>query len=67
MEVHFCIEEIKEVTRESDSNKSLGPDGFYMRFFKVSWNTIKKDLVVCMNQFYALLNCLKQLLQVSFL
>jgi hypothetical protein len=48
----FSLEEIKEVVRSSDGNKSPGPDGFNFAFVKKFWDLLKGDLRTLFDQFH---------------
>ncbi|MCH88921.1 transposon TX1 putative protein, partial [Trifolium medium] len=48
----FIVDEIKEAVWSCDGNKSLGPDGFNLNFFKSCWNVLEKDIVDFMNEFH---------------
>jgi hypothetical protein len=52
LEVGFLEEEIRIVVFDSDGNKSSGPDGFNGEFFKASWEVIKGDLKIFVDEFY---------------
>jgi hypothetical protein len=40
----FSLEEIEEVVRLSDGNKSPGPDGFNFSFLKNFWSLLKDEV-----------------------
>jgi hypothetical protein len=48
----FTVDEIKEAVWSCDGNKSPGPDGFNLNFFKSCWNVLEKDIVDFMNEFH---------------
>jgi len=50
---HFSIKEIEVVVKESDGNKSSGPDGFNFAFFKEFWYLLKHEIRIMFDQFYA--------------
>ncbi|MCH98078.1 transposon TX1 putative protein [Trifolium medium] len=50
--VPFSLEEIEHVVKESDGNKSPGPDGFNFAFLKNCWNIVKVDIWKMFEQFY---------------
>lgn len=50
---HFTLEEIKRVVFDLGGDKVLGPDGFLMQFFKISWEMINGDLLKLYEDFYA--------------
>lgn len=49
----FLEEELVRVVKESDGNKSPGPDGFNFAFFKEFWYLIKDEVRIMLDQFYA--------------
>ena len=49
----FSLAEIEVVVKESDGNKSLGPDGFNFTFFKEFWYLLKHEVRMMFDQFYA--------------
>ena len=46
------LDEVKQATFSIDLNKTLGPDGFGVGFFKKYWHLIKKDLFNCILEFF---------------
>jgi hypothetical protein len=48
----FMLEEIEEVVKQSDGNKSPGPDGFNFAFVKKFWELLKGDVRVMFDQFH---------------
>jgi hypothetical protein len=48
----FTMEEIEEVVRCSDGNKSPGPDGFNFAFLKKFWGMLKSDIRIMFDQFH---------------
>lgn len=48
----FLEEELVRVVKESDGNKSPGPDGFNFAFFKEFWYLIKDEVRIMFDQFY---------------
>ncbi|CAN1315223.1 LINE-1 retrotransposable element ORF2 protein [Linum perenne] len=40
----LTLEEIETVVKSCEGNKSPGPDGFSMEFFKRNWETVKHDV-----------------------
>jgi len=48
----FSLEEIELVVKESDGNKSPGPDGFNFAFFKQFWYLIKNEVIIFFDQFH---------------
>lgn len=51
LEKDFEEKEIKEAIWGCGRNKSPGPDGFTIEFFKTHWEIVKSDLVVAYNEF----------------
>jgi hypothetical protein len=49
----FAREEIEVVVKESDGNKSPGPDGFNFAFVKDFWYLIKDEVRMLFDQFHA--------------
>lgn len=47
----FSVEEVKEVIWESDGNKSPGPDGFNLNFYKGCWDVVERDVMNFFNEF----------------
>jgi len=45
-------EEVKAVTFKMSSNKSPGPDGYTVEFFKPAWPIIGEDVVVAVQSFF---------------
>jgi hypothetical protein len=50
----FSLEEIFEVVKESDGNKSPGPDGFNFSFLKTCWDLIKGEVRIMFDQFHGI-------------
>lgn len=48
----FSLEEIECVVKESDGNKSPGPDGFNFAFLKQFWYLIKHEVRIFFDQFH---------------
>jgi hypothetical protein len=48
----FTLDEIEEVVRLSDGNKSPGPDGFNFSFFKKCWGMLKDEIRIMFDQFH---------------
>jgi hypothetical protein len=48
----FNMEEIEAVVKESDGNKSLGPDGFNFAFIKEFWSLMKGEVRILFDQFH---------------
>ncbi|XP_057793132.1 uncharacterized protein LOC131009741 [Salvia miltiorrhiza] len=49
----FSESEIKEAIWSCDGDKSPGPDGFNLKFWKASWEIIKKDFLKVMTEFHS--------------
>lgn len=49
----FTGEEIEVVVKESDGNKSSGPDGFNFAFFKRFWYLMKDEVRIMFDQLHA--------------
>jgi hypothetical protein len=49
---NFTLEEIEEVVKTSDGNKSPGPDGFNFAFLKRFWGLLGGDIRTMFNQFH---------------
>jgi len=58
----FSAEEIKGVVKDSDGNKSPGPDDFNFAFFKRFWYLLKDEVRTFFDQFHANEVILKSLL-----
>ncbi|XP_058742110.1 uncharacterized protein LOC131614557 [Vicia villosa] len=52
LEVLFSLEEIKNIVWLSDCDKSPGPDGFPLGFFKKTWSFVKNELLSFVQEFY---------------
>ncbi|XP_071713069.1 uncharacterized protein [Rutidosis leptorrhynchoides] len=52
LELPFSEEEIWGAVNECASNKSPGPDGFNLRFYKKFWAIIKEDLIAAVHGFW---------------
>ncbi|PNX97198.1 cysteine-rich receptor-like protein kinase, partial [Trifolium pratense] len=48
----FGEEEVREVIWNCDGNKSPGPDGFNLNFFKDCWSMVKSDILDFLNEFH---------------
>lgn len=46
LEKPFTVEEVKHVVDRFGVNKSPGPDGFTLQFYKDAWEVIKDDLML---------------------
>ncbi|XP_058761431.1 uncharacterized protein LOC131634822 [Vicia villosa] len=53
LEKPFSEKEIKEAIWSCDGNKSPGPDGFSLEFFKRFWFLLKEDLMKLCNDFFS--------------
>ena len=45
-------EEIFQVVREMDGDKSLGPDGFSMAYYHHCWRVVEKDVLAVFEESY---------------
>jgi len=54
LEVPFMGEEMEEVVKESDGNKSSGPDGFNFAFIKRFWYLMNNEVRIMFDQFHAI-------------
>ena len=45
-------EEISEVLASLGTTKALGPDGFTTIFYKKYWHVVRKDVLICIEQFF---------------
>ncbi|MCH80924.1 LINE-1 reverse transcriptase like [Trifolium medium] len=45
-------EEVKDVIWSCDGNKSPGPDGFNLNFFKACWSIVKDDVMAFLREFH---------------
>ncbi|MCH87170.1 LINE-1 reverse transcriptase like, partial [Trifolium medium] len=50
----FSMEEIEVVVKESDGNKSPGPDGFNFAFVKALWSIMKGEIRIMFDQFHGI-------------
>jgi hypothetical protein len=50
--VPFSMEEIEAVVKDSDGNKSPGPDGFNFTFIKEFWGLMRGEFRIMFDQFY---------------
>jgi hypothetical protein len=50
----FELAEIESVVKESDGNKSPGPDGFNFAFIKAIWNICKGEIRIMFDQFHGI-------------
>jgi hypothetical protein len=48
----FSLEEIERVVKQSDGNKSPGPDSFNFAFIKKFWELLKGDINTMFDQFH---------------
>ncbi|MCI18625.1 transposon TX1 putative protein, partial [Trifolium medium] len=58
----FSMEEIEEVVKRSDGNKSPGPDGFNFSFIKSFWYLLKGEVRILFDQFHGNASLPKSLL-----
>ncbi|MCH79823.1 LINE-1 reverse transcriptase like [Trifolium medium] len=52
--VPFSMDEIHLVVKESDGNKSPGPDGFNFAFIKHCWDILKGEIRIMFDQFHGI-------------
>ncbi|XP_026430550.1 uncharacterized protein LOC113327589 [Papaver somniferum] len=52
MKREFSEEEVFDVIKHMGKNKSPGPDGFYLEFYKKCWHIIKDDFMKMMVEFH---------------
>lgn len=52
MEREFSKEEVFDVIKKMGNNKSPGPDGFSLEFYKKCWHIIKEDFMKMMVEFH---------------
>src|SRR4051812_14532869 len=52
LERPFPEEEVKAAVWDCNSNKSAGPDGYSLEFFKNCWRFIKMDVISFVEDFY---------------
>ena len=50
LEVDFTEDEIWSAIKELPADKSPGPDGFSLRFYRSCWGIIKQDFMLAINQ-----------------
>ncbi|CAJ2677955.1 unnamed protein product [Trifolium pratense] len=48
----FEEEEVKDTIWDCDGNKSPGPDGFNLNFFKACWTIVKNDVMAFLREFH---------------
>lgn len=53
MECPFLEIGVKDVVWDCDGNKTLGPGGFTLEFFKNQWETVKKDVMKFISDFHS--------------
>lgn len=63
----FTEEEVKDAVWSCNGSKIAGPDGFSFSFFHKYWETIKKDVVRFMEDFYSKPSLTKAASMTSFL
>ncbi|GJW37623.1 hypothetical protein Tco_0060543 [Tanacetum coccineum] len=44
--------EIKDALFSIDDNKASGPNGYFSKFFKASWNVVRQDLCSVVKEFF---------------
>jgi hypothetical protein len=49
----FEEEEVRDIIWSCDGNKSPGPDGFNLNFFKACWTIVKSDVMAFLLEFHA--------------
>jgi len=52
LEQDFEEQEVWEVVREMNGDKTPGPDGFSMAFFHKCWGVLKKDIMAVFSEFH---------------
>lgn len=52
LEESFRLEDLKSVVWEGVKDKSPGPDGFNLSFFKACWDIVKGDLIRTVDGFH---------------
>lgn len=52
LESSFSLEDLKGVIWDGDGDKSLGPDGFNMCFYRACWDIVKGDLLKMVDEFF---------------
>ncbi|XP_071687115.1 uncharacterized protein [Rutidosis leptorrhynchoides] len=52
LERQFSIEEVGSVIKDFDGNKTPGPDGFSLQFFKKGWHFLEDNVMDMFNQFH---------------
>jgi hypothetical protein len=50
----FGMEEIEEVVKDCEGNKSPGPDGFNFAFIKAMWSLFKGEIRIMFDQFHGI-------------
>ncbi|GAU49942.1 hypothetical protein TSUD_408370 [Trifolium subterraneum] len=48
----FVEEEVRDIIWSCDGNKSPGPDGFNLNFFKACWSIVKDDVMAFLTEFH---------------
>lgn len=54
LEVELIEEKVKDTVWYCNGNKSLGPDDFSSSFLQVCWETVKKDVVQFVSDFFSI-------------
>ncbi|CAK8567605.1 unnamed protein product [Lathyrus sativus] len=52
LEKSFSLEELKDAIWDCDGDKTPGPNGFSLEFFKKGWDFLNEDLMNFLNEFY---------------
>lgn len=52
LEAHFSLEEVRDVIWLGDKDKSLGPNGYNICFFKLCYDFLKDVFIMFVNEFY---------------
>lgn len=63
----FSLQDIKDVIWNADEGNNPGAYGFFMEFYKFSWDIIKYDMFECINVFFCIHIFLRKFQQLSFL
>ncbi|GAU27776.1 hypothetical protein TSUD_215870 [Trifolium subterraneum] len=48
----FDEDEVKDIICNCDGNKSPGPDGFNLNFFKACWSIVRSDVMAYLHEFH---------------
>ena len=52
LERRFKKDEVLSVVRDMEGDKALGPNGFSMAFFHLSWRVVERDVLAVFEEFY---------------